>query len=255
VRARSGSAPAAVRSTVFTSGLAEGNSDGFPQIHSAQKAICRRSGISREKACEGSPLLGGPQGRDQPTSARTTAHRPRILGTATQFPPLRGRAGRLSSALGTARRPLFDLQKETRSSARGRSLSSDQADTRSSLHKMQCRPWPVRRGHRSPAGCDRLPRGLASRDRRVGRRHRHGGGGCGKIAPAAGAGFARGILVARGEWGHQSEQGGGRPAWQDEPAAWAPRPAGTRCRPGIGRSRRSFPPDQVQDQVGGSEGR
>jgi hypothetical protein len=97
---------------------------------------------------------------------------------------------------------------------------------------------------------------VASPGRRVGRRRRHGGGGCGKIALAAGAGFARGILVARGEWGRQSEECGGHPAWQrGEDAAWAPRPTGTRCRPGIGRSRRSIPPDQVQDQVGGSEGR
>ena len=131
----------------FTGGLAEGNSDGFPQIHSTEAAICRRAGISQPKARKESPLLGSAQGRDQCASARAITDRPRIPGATTRLSPPRAYNGGLLRAVGAARRRLSDLQKATQTSARRRSLSFDQTGARSSLQQMQRRPWTFRRGH------------------------------------------------------------------------------------------------------------
>ena len=117
--------------TISPLGLAEGNRHGFPSGHLEKKAMRRRPGISRERACNLSRLVGSKQGRVQRAPAGETIQGLRHLG--------RG----LPGALGTSGRPLWNLQEEEAPALR-RPLSRHRKGARPALPQMQSRPRPLR---------------------------------------------------------------------------------------------------------------
>ena len=112
-------------------GLAEGNRHGFPPEHLEKKAMRRRPGIARERACNLSRLVGSKQGRVQRAPAGETIQGLRHLG--------RG----LPGALGTSGGPLWNLQEEEAPALR-RPLSRHRQGARPALPQMQSRPRPLR---------------------------------------------------------------------------------------------------------------